>query len=229
MSRQRSAVGFPAGGRGQASLLALAAALVALTAAIGLSVAFADAALASADRSPVERRAAVTATDRVVAPDSPLTRRANVLDRGAVDALTADALVDLVPPLADAAFRVRLGGRTVVERGDPVGGTAFRRIVLVAADAERTRSIDAAAGAVTLPRRTGTLRFDFTDSDVETVRVNGRVVLHRDGGLAGTESVAVSRFETARITVDGNATGTIRVSSYPERTVKATLEVTVDA
>ncbi|WP_435064638.1 DUF7263 family protein [Halobaculum sp. EA56] len=214
--------------RGQANLAALVAALVVLTATVGVTLALADGALAGADRDPTERRAAVATADRLTAADSPLTRRANVVNESAVADLSTDRLVALVPPLADAAFGVRLDGATVVERGDPVDGTSFRRIVLVADADPRSRSVNASVG-VTLPRRTDRVRFDFSAAGVETVRADGRVVLHRPGGLRGVETVAVPRTETIALAFDANATGTVRVTYYPERARKATLEVTVDA
>ncbi|SHG40671.1 DUF7263 family protein [Halobaculum gomorrense] len=214
--------------RAQANLTALVAALIVLTATIGVAVGLADAALAGTDRNPGERRAAVVATERLTAADSPVTRRENVVNESALEMLDAPRMVDLVPPLAGTAFVVRVGGATVVERGDPTGGVSFRRIVLVSAAAERTRTVDA-ADAVTLPRRTDQVRVEFVDADVETVRVNGRVVLHRPGGLRGIETVSVSRAETLTISFDANATGSVDVTSVPERTRKAILEVTVDA
>jgi hypothetical protein len=214
--------------RAQANLAALAAALIVLTATVGVSLGLADAALAGADRHPGERRAAVATTERLTTAESPVTRRENVLNASALEALDAPRLVALVPPLADAAFVVQVGDDTVVERGDPTGGVSFRRIVLVSTAAERTRTIDA-ADAVTLPRRTQRVRLGFESADVETVRSNGRVVLHRPGGLRGAETVSVSRSETLSISFDANATGTVDVTSFPERTRKATLEVTVDA
>lgn len=215
-------------GRGQANLAALVAALIVITATVGVTLALADGALTGADRQPSDRRAAVVATDRLTAADSPLTRRASVLNASAVDTLTVERVVALVPPLADASFRVRLDGESVVERGDPTAGVPFRRIVLVARSEERTLTVDATRG-VTLPRRSDRVRLEFARASVETVRAGGRVVLHRPGGLRGTETVAVSRAETLALSFDANATGTVVVTYVPDRTRKATLEVTVDA
>ncbi|PSQ06734.1 hypothetical protein BRC97_05495 [Halobacteriales archaeon QS_6_71_20] len=186
--------------RAQANLAALVAALVVLSATVGVTLALADGALAAADRQPGDRRGAAT----------------------------AERLVEVAPPLAGASFRVRVDGEPVVERGDPVDGVTLRRIVLVAATEERTRRTDAGE-RLTLPRRTDRIRLDFRNASVETVRANGRVVLHRPGGLRGEETVAVSRIETLTLAFDANATGTVTVTSVPERTRKATLEVTVDA
>ena len=63
---------------------------------------------------------------------------------------------------------------------------------------------------------------------METVRVNGRIVLHQPSGLRGTETVSVSRSETLTVSFDATATGRVTVTAIPERTRKATLEVTVD-
>ncbi|ESP88103.1 DUF7263 family protein [Candidatus Halobonum tyrrellensis] len=215
-------------GRGQANLVALATALVVLTAVLGSALAVADGALASADRDPAERRAAVAAGERLVAADAPVTRRANVLDAGTVGTLDATRLARLVPPLDGTAFRVRLGDETLAERGDPTGGATVRRLVLVSTATERTVDV-AADRPVSLPRRTARVRLDFSGTNVTTVRANGRVVLHRPGGLRGAETVAVSRLETARLRFGDGATGTVGVTYYPERTRKATLAVTVDA
>lgn len=214
--------------RGQATLVALAAALVVLTATVGVALALADGALGSAERDARERRAAVAATDRLVAPDASTTRRVNVLDGDAVEALTVTDLDELAPPVRGTAVRVRLDDETLVERGDPTDGTTFRRIVLVATPTERTLTANVSEG-VTLPRRTAELRLSFANATVETVRANGRVVLYRPGGLGGTATVAVSYGETVRLTFDDDAVGAVDVTYVPERTRKATLAVTVDA
>ncbi|MFC7136166.1 hypothetical protein ACFQRB_05560 [Halobaculum litoreum] len=155
-----------------------------LTATTGVTLALADGALAGTDRRPGDRRAAVAAADRLTAAGSPVTRRANVVNASAVDALTPAAVARHVPPLRNASFRVRVGDETVAERGDPDSGVAFRRIVLVAAVEERSRSANASR-SLALPRRTDRLRLGFANASVDTVRVNGRVVLHRPGGLRG--------------------------------------------
>lgn len=214
--------------RGQATLAALVAALVVLTATVGVSLALADAALASADRDPTDRRTALATSERLIVDESPLTRRANVLDAVGVTTLTAERLVELVPPLAGTAYRVSLDGETLVERGDPSDGVTVRRIVLVASTDERTRRVNATRSA-TLPRRTGRVSVDATNASVETVRANGRIILHRPGGLVGRSTVAVTRRETLTLAFDANATGTVAVTYAPEQTRKATLVVTVDA
>jgi len=216
--------------RGQANLLVVAVALVVLVAVTATAVAIAEAALVSAERDAPERHAATTAADRLVAADADVTRRENVLDRRAAANLTADDVTALAPPLSDAAFRVRIGALTVVERGDPTGGTTVRRIALLADTDERSERLDLEEQrSATLPRRTDRLTLRFgPDTDAETVRVNGRVVLHDPDGLTGETTVRVSRFDTIEVRVEGTA-GDVTVTSYPETTNKALVEVTVDA
>lgn len=213
--------------RGQASLVSLAVAFLLLVAVVGVALALASGALAEAQRAPADRHAAAATAERLVGDDSPLTRRQNVLNGSVVRTLSVERVTTAVPSLDDAAFRVELGETTLVERGDPADGATIRRIVLVATETPRTRQIDP-AGRVTLPRRTGRIRFDFENASVETIRVNGRVVLHRDSGLVGTEIVRVTRRETIQLGFDSDANGTLAVTSFPTRTRKATLEVTVD-
>lgn len=217
--------------RAQANLVAVAVALVALTAVTLLGLVLADGALAAADREPLEHRAAVSTADRLVAADSPLTRRANVLDRDRLAALDPARLEHLAPPIVGRSVRVRLDDRVVLARGDPTGGTTVRRVVLLATGHERTRSLDLTeATELTLPRRTARVTIDLRDArGVRTVRADGRVVLHDPGGLRGRTTVAVSRFETTTIGVEGRGqvSGTVRVTYWPTRTTKAVLEVTV--
>lgn len=214
--------------RGQANLLALVVALAALTAATGLAVVVADGALQTADRDLQERRAAVAAADRIVAPDAPTTRRANVLDRAAVANLTIERLVAIAPPLAERSFRLRVGGETFLARGNPTGPTA-RRIALLARTDARTRTLNLSnATGLVLPRRTGRVQVAATNATVVTVRADDRVVLHDPDGV--DDAVApLPRERTAHLTVEveGNETGTLRVTYWPERTAKALVEVTV--
>jgi hypothetical protein len=168
------------------------------------------------------------------AADAPLTTRAKVLNRSAALALSADRLDALTPSARGRAVRVRLDDRTLVDRGDPAGGTTVRRIVLVSTRATERRTIQlSAARNVTLPRRTPRvgLRIEPSpETTVETVRANGRVVLHRPAGLSGRYTVATARSQTTRLAfvAGGDPAGDVTVSYYPARTRKAVLEVTVD-
>ncbi|MFB6127880.1 MAG: hypothetical protein ABEJ79_11385 [Halolamina sp.] len=228
MSRDGRTLSPGAGwGRAQANLLALVLALAALTAATGLAVVVADGALGTAQRDTVERRAATAAADRLVAADAPTTRRANVLDAATVSNLTVDRAVRLAPPLSGRAFRVRVAGETVLQRGAPTGPTA-RRLVLAAATEPRTRTLNlSTATELVVPLRTDRLRIAIADASVETVQANGAVLLHDPGGV-GNATVSVPRERTTRLSfeTDGEG-GVVRVTYWPERTEKGLLEVTV--
>ena len=215
------------GARGQANLLSLAVALTALVATTTVGLVIADGALAGADRDPGEHRAARATAERLVSAES-TTVRENVLDRVAVEELSRPVLDAIAPPSAGRPVRVRLGGETVIERGDPTGATV-ERVVLVAERTTRSRSVAVGDGdELTLPRRTDRVELTFgAGSTVETVRADGRVVLHDPGGLAGQFVVEPSRYETVTLAFEGG-TAQVGLESRPLRTEKATLRVTVD-
>jgi hypothetical protein len=222
--------------RGQSNLLAVAMAMVTLTAATGLGLALADAAFVGGQRHADERRVAVALSERLVAPSSPLTARRNVLNASAVEAFDATALDARFRVVGDRPFRVRLGERTIAERGEPTATRTVRRIVLVQRRERVTRTPSLASGDdVTLPRRTPrvTLTVDPpAATTVEAVRVDGRVVLRNESGLDGTFTVETSRLETARLRFEASGPlprGAIRLAYYPATTTKAALEVTVGA
>lgn len=217
--------------RAQANLPALVVALLLVGTTVGVALGLAAGAFATADTDPADARLATSLSERLVAADSGLTRRANVLSRHKVANASADGLLS-----GDAAVRVRLDDRTVVSRGDPAGGATVRRIVLVASD-ERRRIEPALDGAdeVTLPRRTANATLTLNPRpgvDITTVRANDRVVLHDPGGLNGTYDVALSRYDTVTLTFDATdnlQAGSVRVAYRAETTTKAVLVVTVDA
>lgn len=219
--------------RGQTNLVAVVISLVILSAVAGVSVVVADDALAGADREPAERRLAVGLSERLVAESGPLTDRANVLNRSRVRTLDGGRLRSLFPAARGHDVRVSLDGQVVARTGDATGGTTVRRVVLLQRRSAATVSPALRTGSVTLPRRTPRvrLRIDPASATVTTVRANGRVVLHDPGGLRGTYTVRVSRFETTRLSFDAVGSlgrGDVRVTYYPARTTKAVLEVTVD-
>jgi len=219
--------------RGQVHLPALAVALLVLTTVAGLGIAIAEGAFAGADREPDERRIAVALSERLVSSDAPLTTRANVLNRSAVDELTIERLRARYPVVGDRPVRVRLDDRTLVESDAPANGVTIRRIVLVRETQSRTFEPRLDSTTTTLPRRTDRLGLTIdppSDTALRTVRANGRVVLHNDSGLRGDFSVDISRLETATLAFEANRTlsrGDVRVTYYPAETTKATLEVTV--
>lgn len=218
--------------RGQANLPALAVALVLLTSTAGLSVTLADAAFAGADRDAADRRVAGALADRLVAAESPTTRRANVLMEGTLS-LSPSALNREFPVAHGHAVRLDVGDTTVLERGDPTGGATVRRVVLVARPQAVTLTPALDRNATTIPRRTErvTLTVRPANATIETVRANDRVLLHDPSGLNGTYDVRVSRFETVRLRFDTDrplVAGSVELTYYPTRTTKATLAVTVD-
>jgi hypothetical protein len=222
------------GRRGQANLLALGVALLALTTAAGVGLGLADAALAGADRQPLDRAAAEGAADRLVAADAQTTRRANVLAASAVESLAVARLERLAPAVEGRDVRVRLNDEVLLERGSPDGGVTVRRVVLVAEETTATRTLDLAESAqTTLPRRTDRLRLAIDSSrntTVVTVRADDRVVLHDPSGLAGNVTLPVSRYETTTIAFEmrGAGEGTVTLTYYPDQQRKAVLEVSVD-
>lgn len=219
--------------RAQANLPALAVALLVVTTTTGLAVTVADGAFAGSSRDASERRTAVALAARLVSPGSPLTDRANVVNRSAAATFDRDDLDALAP--GRQAVEIALSGATLAIRGAPTGGTTFRRVVLVERRAARTVEPMIHENRTTLPRRTPRIRLVLQPppgTTVGTVRANERVILHNTTGLHGTFSVRVSRFETTTLSFNASGPlprGSVRLTYYPARTTKATLEVTVDA
>lgn len=225
-----------AASRAQTSLPAVALALLVLSVVTVVGLAIGEGAIAAADREPDDRRVASSLAERLVAPTSPATVRANVVNATAVRRLDAERLREQYPVSTDAeAVRIRIDGTTAVETGDPEVGTTVRRLVVVAHGQERT--ITPPLGrkrALTLPRRASRATLAVAppgDATVETVRANDRVVLHDPTGLNGTYDVSLSRFETTTLRFDGGGSlpqGSVEVRYEPLRTTRATLAVTVD-
>lgn len=224
------------GPRGQTSLAAVATALLILTLVTGVALAIADGALASAEREAGERRAAASLAARLVAADAPLTARENVLNASRLESLDASRLASRYPVARGRAVRVRVGGTTAASTGAVTGGTTIRRLVLVERSQPRRLRPDLdRRRSVTLPRRAGSATLVLSPpsgSTIETVRADERVVLHDDGGLRGTFTVDLSRYETTRLAFAGAGSlpeGSVEIRYAPPETTKATLAVTVDA
>lgn len=221
--------------RGQANLVALIGALLALTTALVIGVAAADSALAGERRDPAERHAATAVAERLVSADSSLTNRTNVLNASAIRTLSAADLRSSHPVLDGRAFRVTLDGTVLAADGSLTGGTTMRRLVLVE-ETSRLPLEPAFSGGnrLTLPRRTDRVEFDITppgDVTVSTVRANQRTVLHDPDGLDGSYEASVSRRETVELVFEANGTlsrGDVELTVYPTETRKAELAVTVD-
>lgn len=220
--------------RAQTSLPALGIALVLLVSTTTVAVTLAEEQRRTSGDKALERASAMAATDALVAADSPVTRRANVVHHASLRGLDAAALEARYGLDNDSGVRVRLGERTIVSRGTVTEGTTIHRLVIVENRSRRTIvPTFRAARNVTLPRRTPNATLTLTPSGnatVETVRVDGRVALEDPGGLVGTYTVPVSRYRTATIEFEGGGTlsqGDVRVTFYPAVTRKATLAVTV--
>jgi hypothetical protein len=219
--------------RGETGLVSLVVALVVVTSVAVAGVVAADAALADARRTPVERHAAGSTADRL-ASSSNLTVREGVFAADVAADLTP-ALVDRLASLPDdAAVAVRLDGRRLVSVGDPDDGLTVRRALRVAAPrtVERTVPVDDNR-TVELDARTERVLVDVepaNDTTVHTVRANGRVALYDPNGTAGTSTVELSRFEPATLSfhVRGNATASATLRYRTAETRPALLEVTVD-
>jgi len=223
----------PGSQRGQTTLPAVGLALVLLTAVTALSVAMADSAITGADRMPDERRAAAATADRLVAADSPLGERANVLNGSQTTAFGEAKLRQVAPPAEEYAIDVTLDGDRIASSGDPVDGTTIRRLVLL--ERLRTERLVPEGSTATIPRRADAATVTISPPDgtaIRTVRANDRVVLHNDSGLEGTFEIALvpSRTTTLRFQTAGALpSSAIRIVYDAPRTTKATLSVTVDA
>ena len=222
--------------RAQMNLPALAVALLVVTSVTVVSLGLADRAYLSADRDADQRRVAVALSERLVAAESPVTARANVLEDDAIGGLNASRLQTLFPVTDGYDVTVRLDDRDLASAGDPTGGTTIRRIVLVERRTAATLTPDLSANdpAVTVPRRSSRVDIDLAppaESKVELVKANENVVLRNESGLRGQFEVALSRFETTTLTFETDGplpTGSLELTYYPAETSKAVLAVTVD-
>lgn len=221
------------GRRGQSNLPALAVALLVLTSTTVLGVVLADGAFASAQRDPGERRVAVALAERLVAADSSVTTRRNVLDPVQIRSLTPSTLDVRFPVASGYDVRIRLGDSVVVERGDPTGGETIQRVVLL--EERQSRTVTLQGDTATLPRRSTDASITITPppgTTVTAVHANDRVVLYDPAGLSGMYDVDLSRYETTTIAVAHSGpmpTGSVSVTYEPAQTTKSLLVVTVDA
>lgn len=221
--------------RAQTSLPVLGVALVLVVVATLFAASVANGQLASAAGTAVERQTAAGIAERLVAADSPVTARANVVRDGQLSALSVGDLRSGYGLGAEDAVRVGLGDSEVTATDGTDGGSTVERIVLVETLVERTvQPRFDGTRSVTLPRRTANASVTISPSGngtVETIRSNGAVVLHDTDGLSGTFDVDVSRFETATLAFQGSGAlsrGDVDVDYWPAQTRKATLRVTVN-
>ena len=218
--------------RAQTTLPAVAVALVLLTLVTALGLGLANSAIASAERTPDERRVATATAARLVAADGPVAERANVLNGSRVDIFDGQALRNEMPAVTGYAVEVSLNSDVVATTGDATGGTTVRRLVLIVRT--DTRTIKPESRQVTLPRRATSATITFSPNDtaaVRTVRVNEQVRLHNDSGLRGTYEVGLTPYRTTQIefqTPGRVERDTVEISYKTPRTTKRTLSVTVD-
>lgn len=223
--------------RGQANLIALATAIVVLSGALVAGLAIVDGAFGDADRDATERGTAVELAETLVRSDSSLATRRNVLDATRTQRFDGERLADRYPSLSKHDVEIALDGDVLARTGEGRTGTTVRRIVLVEErqSAAWTPSIEGTEPAVTLPRRTDRAILKLSPpagTSMTTVRVDGRVELRNESGLAGEYEVPVSRLTTATLSfeADGELTeGDVTVEYFPTRTRSAILEVSVDA
>ncbi|MEA5388119.1 hypothetical protein VB779_14460 [Haloarculaceae archaeon H-GB11] len=176
--------------RAQASLPALAVALLLLTAVTTVGLALADGAFADSDRDALERRAAVSLSERLVAAESPLTNRANVLNRTALDSVTRSSFEREFPISQEHDVQVRLGDEVLVSTGHLDETATIRRVVLVERRVSRTVHPGMhPRSSVSLPRRTSRVELSLQPHDgvtIREVRADSRVLLRNSSGLEGS-------------------------------------------
>lgn len=221
--------------RAQTSLPALGIALVLLTVVTGLGVAMADTAIAGADRTPDERRAAAAIADRLVSADGPLAARSNVLNRSRVDDFDQSALERSAPPATEYAVSVEVAGTEIASSGAVHSGTRITRLVVVEARESRMLTPDLTTDTVTLPRRSAQATVTINPpagTTVWTVRANDRVVLHNRSGLDGSYEVPLIPYETTELRFQRAGPiqpGNVTIGYDAPRSTKESLVVTVDA
>jgi hypothetical protein len=210
-------------------------AVVVVTSVLGATVVIAESRLVEATdaRDAADRHAAATLAARLVG-DAPASYPSGTVQNRTT--LSAAEVERLAPAVADAAVSVELDGRTLFERGDASDGTTVYRGVLIGTPQDRQHSVDLRRNrTVTLAHRTQ--QVDLTidpgpNTTVRTVRVNSRVVLHNETGLAGTASVPTSDRRATELTVETSTTtttdGYVNVSYVSVEHDPATLAVTVD-
>lgn len=224
--------------RGQATLLATAVAVIILVGATALGVALADGALRDADRRPLDRRAATTLAGRLTTANA-TSHRDGVLRADRVRNLTATDLDRLAPPVAGRDVRVRLDGEPVVADPDAAGGMTVRRAVRVGRERRQRQRIDLREGRnLTVPAGVERVRVHVVtgqNTTATTVRADGRPVLHAGGGIGGSATVHVARYDPTRLrfvveteTAAGTVTGRVQLAYVRVVSRSAVLEVTVD-
>lgn len=219
--------------RGQANLVAVAVAVVLVTAATGVALAMAAATHdTDGSESTRERRLAGATAERLVAADSPVTVRRQVVDTERVADVDAETLPS--PTVApDVGVAVDLGGETVFRRGTVRDGTAVRRLVLAGAGTTATRRTNLSRPNVTVPRGVSTVAVTpiAPNTTVTTLRLDGRVVRYDPSGIEGRHRLRVdpATATTVRAETVANRSGTLVLRYRRLDGTPTALEVRVDA
>lgn len=220
------------GRRGQSNLVALAVALLFVTAAVGVATAVSTSAIP--DRSEaVDRRVATELADAFIAGDSPLTAERNVVAAEAVATIDGSTIGSLVTLPPTAGVRVQLGSETVFARGNITDGATVRRIVATTSESwtRRTPELDANS-SFTVANRSRVRIGATANTTLETVRVEDRIVATAPDGLSTPLTVSVPVGGTVRVNVtgvDALATGDVWVETPDPTFHPQVLVVTVDA
>jgi len=222
--------------RAQTELPAVGIALVLLTSVLVLGIGAADSALSSTERPALEQQAAVGLSEQLTAPSANVTRRANTLDPASLTNLTVGTLESQYGASPDHDIRLRLDGETLLESGDPTGGTTIARLVIVEHRTANTRVPELDGNrTVTLPQRAvaPTVEIDPpANTTVQRVRADDRLLLQNSSGLDGAYDLSLSPFETEQLRFEALGplpAGSVEITHDRIETEKQTLEVTVDA
>lgn len=181
--------------RAQANLLALAAAVVVVSAALGVALLFVGGSLSAATGDPGERVLATGVADRLVAADGPLTRGEGTLNASRVENFSGQDLAMLLANATDARVRISLDGEVLATRGNPRDGTTVTRLVRVVEHRTVIRRPDLSTNEsgdddyVLRAAHHVEISINGSAGILETVWLDGRLVLHDPDGLDGTFTV----------------------------------------
>ncbi|MFB6104871.1 MAG: hypothetical protein ABEJ57_07315 [Halobacteriaceae archaeon] len=219
--------------RAQSNLIAVVVALVLVTAAIGVALAVAGTPFRGDRVSPVDRRVAADVASTLLAADSPVTRRHLVLNRSALASLDAATVRALTGLPDEIGVTVAFEGRSLIEAGTGNEGATVRRVVTVTTWTwERSTPAFANTSALTLsPAPRVRIGFNTSATTIETVRVDGRVVLHDPDGLTGQVTLRLPRTESVNISFTATGEldeGAVWIAVPTVETETGVLAVTVD-
>lgn len=222
--------------RGQANLIALAAAVLVVSAALGIALIFVSGSLSTATGEPEERVLATGIADRLTASDGPITRADGSVNASLVENFTTHRLASILPDANQGAVRVSLGGEELASIGEPHEGTTVTRLVRVVEHRSVIRRPDLSSNESSddyVLRAADHIEISINGSAgvLETVWLDGRMVLHDPEGLNGSFTVRLpapgqSRLQF-KVLQPGNDVVTLKTVRRDVRFLR--LVVTVDA